>query len=162
MSDPNSAEDTAQTQQQRFQIQKIYIKDVSLETPNSPDMFLQQHNWKPQVDVQVHVDFSALSQDVHEAVLTVTVTAKQDDKTAYLVELQQAGIFTIKNFETAQRDMMLGAYCPNQLFPYARETIDNLLLKAGFPPLQIAPVNFEGLYMQRQKAAQEKAAATQH
>ena len=161
MSDPSNAPDaSAEQQQQRFQIQKIYIKDASLETPNSPAVFLQQQNWKPRVDVQVHVDTDALSKDVHEVVITLTVTATQEDKTAYLVELQQAGIFTVMNFPDS--GPMLGAYCPNLLFPYARETIDSLLLKAGFPPLQIAPVNFEALYMQRKQAEQDKTSATEH
>ena len=159
MSDPSNAPD-ANAQQQRFQIQKIYIKDLSLETPNSPTVFLQQQNWKPRVDVQVNVDTNTLSKDVHEVIITLTVTAAQDEKTAYLIELQQAGVFTVMNFpDTAP---MIGAYCPNLLFPYARETVDNLLLKAGFPPLQIAPVNFEALYMQRKQAEQEKTGATEH
>ena len=160
MSDPSKASTDANAQQQRFQIQKIYVKDVSLETPNSPSMFLQQQNWKPRVDVQVHVDNNTLTENVYEVIITLTVTATQDEKTAYLVELQQAGIFTLANFPDT--GPMLGAYCPNLLFPYAREIIDSLLLKAGFPPLQIAPVNFEGLYLQRKQAEQEKSSATEH
>ena len=163
MSDPSSAADGAQQEpQQRFQIQKIYIKDVSLETPNSPAIFQQQQSWKPRIDVQVRVDSNPLDDAVHEVVIVLTVTATQDDKTAFLVEVQQAGIFTVLNFPESQRGPMLGAYCPNILFPYAREAIDGLLLKAGFPPLQLAPVNFDALYMQRNQAAQEKQSATAH
>ena len=161
MSDSSSAGARSQPQQ-RFQIQKIYIKDVSLETPNSPVIFQHQQAWKPQIDVQVHVDSSVLNEAVHEVIITLTITATQSEKTAFLVELKQAGIFTVLNFPEDQRGPMLGAYCPNILFPYAREAIDGLLLKAGFPPLQLAPVNFDGLYMQRTKAEQEKQSATAH
>jgi len=162
MSDPSNAAGDNSQSQQRFQIQKVYLKDLSLETPNSPAIFQQQQMWKPRIDVQVHVDTNSLNDAVHEVVITLTITATQEEKTAFLIELQQAGIFTVHNFPEQQHGPMLGAYCPNILFPYAREAIDTLLLKAGFPPLQLAPVNFDALYMQRTQAAQEQQSATAH
>lgn len=168
MSDPsnsdtdNNAENAQEQAEQRFQIQKIYLKDVSLETPNSPAVFQQQQEWKPRIDVQVHVDSTELGPGVHEVITIFTVTTKHDQHTAYLIELQQAGIFTLLGFPADQLGPMVGAYCPNILFPYARESMDHLLLKAGFPPLQLAPIDFNALYAQRAQAEKEKANATSH
>ena len=166
MSDTTSSDAQAQnTQQQRFQIQKIYVKDVSLETPNTPQSFQAlSQNWKPQINLQVNAEPKKLSETVYEIVLTLTVTAKQDDVTYYLIELQQAGVFTMANFAQQQIGPMLGAFCPNILFPYAREAIDSLLTKAGFPPLQLAPVNFDAIYAQRVQAEKDKQQnpATEH
>lgn len=149
-----------EAKQQRFQIQRIYVKDISLETPNSPQIFQAQQSWKPEVNLQLQTNTQRLDETRHEVVLTLTITAKQGDKTAFLIEMQQAAVFAIENFTDQQLGPMLGAYCPNVLFPYARETIDSLLLKAGFPPLALAPVNFETLYAQRaQQARQQQQAA---
>lgn len=149
-----------QAQAQRFQIYRIYAKDISLETPNTPHIFRQQaQTWQPEINVQMQAESERLDDNTHEIVLTITITAKQDDQTAFLVELQQAGIFGLENFDSEQLDPMLKAYCPNVLFPYARETIDSLLVRAGFPPLQLAPVNFDALYAQRQQQDTEPAAA---
>lgn len=145
-----------EAKQQRFQIQRIYVKDISLETPNSPQIFQSQQNWKPEVNLQLQTNTQRLSDTQHEVVLTLTVTAKQGDNTAFLIEMQQAAVFAIENFSDQQLGPMLGAYCPNVLFPYARETIDSLLLKAGFPPLALAPVNFEALYAQRAQQARQQ------
>ncbi len=146
-----------EAKQQRFQIQRIYVKDISLETPNSPQMF-QQQAWKPEVNLQLQTNSKRLGETLHEVVLTLTVTAKQGDTTAFLIEMQQAGLFAVENFTDQQLGPMLGAYCPNTLFPYARETIDSLLLKAGFPPLTLAPVNFEALYAQRVQQLRQQPA----
>lgn len=141
-----------EAKQQRFQIHRIYVKDISLETPNTPQIFQQaQQTWRPEINLQLQADSERLDDAAHEVVLTLTLTAKQNEQTAFLVELQQAGIFGLENFADDQLDPMLKAYCPTILFPYARETIDSLLLRAGFPPLQLAPVNFDALYAQRQR-----------
>lgn len=135
--------------QRHFQIQKLYIKDASLETPNSPAIFREQ--WQPDVSVQLGNAAKLLGENVHEIVTTVTVTAKVGEKTAYLVEVQQAGIFTIAGFGDGELGPMVGSYCPTILFPFAREAITDLVVKAGFPPLFLAPVNFDAIYAQHQQ-----------
>lgn len=140
--------------EQQFQLQKIYLKDISFETPNSPEVFTE--NWEPDVNVELLTAAKALTDDVHEVVLTVTVTAKVGEKTAYLSEVHQAGIFTLTGFKENERSHMLGSYCPNILFPYAREAISDLIGKGGFPQLLLAPVNFDALYAQHVQQQQEK------
>lgn len=149
MSEQNSV---PQQPQQHFEIQKLYTKDISFETPNSPMIFTEQ--WTGESQLQLHNESAQLADNIHEVVLTVTVTTKQGDKTAYLCEVRQAGIFTIAGFAPDQLAAMLGAYCPNVLFPYAREAVSNLIQRGGFPPLQLAPVNFDALYMQHLQAKQ--------
>ncbi|HRX59870.1 MAG TPA: protein-export chaperone SecB [Candidatus Competibacter sp.] len=141
---------------QHFDIQKIYIKDVSLETPNSPGIFTEQ--WQPQTEVRLETGATPLTQDLFEVVLTVTITAKLGDRTAYLAEVQQAGIFTLKGFEDAQMGQMLHAFCPNVLFPFAREELASLIGKGGFPALLLNPINFDALYLQRLQQQQAAAA----
>lgn len=141
---------------QHFDIQKIYIKDVSLETPNSPGIFTEQ--WQPQTEVRLETGATPLTQDLFEVVLTVTITAKHGDRTAYLAEVQQAGIFTLKGFEDAQMGQMLHAFCPNVLFPFAREELASLIGKGGFPALLLNPINFDALYLQRLQQQQAAAA----
>ena len=135
----------AETEQQ-FQLQKIYLKDTSFETPNSPGIFTE--NWEPDVNVELQTAGKPLADNVHEVVLTVTVTTKVGDKTAYLAEVHQAGVFTLDGFNENERAHMLGSYCPNILFPYAREAISDFVGKGGFPQLMLAPVNFDALYAQ--------------
>ena len=137
-----------------FNIQRLYVKDISFETPNSPEMF--QAEWKPEVNVDLNVETNKLSADVHEVVLKITVTTKLDKKTAFLAEVSQAGIFTLKNFDNEQFQAMLGSFCPNILFPYAREAVSNLTNRGGFPPLYLAPINFDALYQQQLEAEKEK------
>ena len=139
-------------QQPQFGIQRIFTKDVSFESPNSPEIFRQE--WKPQIKLDLNTQTKALDESTFEVVLTLTVSAKIEDQTAFLCEVQQAGIFTISGFPDENRDQMLGAYCPNILFPYARETIDQAVTKGSFPALMLAPVNFDALYAQNQQAAQ--------
>lgn len=145
---------------QRLEMQKVYLKDVSLETPNSPKIFTEQ--WKPEMQIEIHSNAQPLSDNVFEVALTLTLTAKQGELTGYLIELQQAGVFTVTGFETPQLNQLLGAYCPNMLFPYAREAVDSLLVRGGFPPLHLAPINFDALYQQHQQAQKEKAQASSH
>ncbi|MDZ4264059.1 MAG: protein-export chaperone SecB [Pseudomonadota bacterium] len=144
----------------QFAVQKIYVKDVSFETPNSPTIFTET-KWEPEVNVQLNSRAAPMADDMHEVVLSVTITTKQGDKTAYLIEVQQAGIFRTAGFEQAQLSHLLGSYCPNILFPYVREAISDMVARGGFPQLLLAPVNFDALYTQhleqQQAAAKETA-----
>jgi len=146
--------ENAQSQHQ-FAIQKIYIKDLSFETPNSPDVFTKE--WKPDVSVELDTKGSEVAPDVHEVILGVTVTVKMGDQVAYLAEVYQAGIFTIRGFANNEKSIMLGSYCPNVLFPFAREVISDLVTKGGFPQLLLSPVNFDALYQQHLQRLKEQA-----
>lgn len=152
----------AQPNQPEFAIQRLYIKDLSVETPNSPQIFLEA--WEPELNMDLGTDASLkLEGDLREVVLTVTVTVKIKSKVAFLVEVKQAGIFMIKGFDDAQAHHMLGSFCPNILYPYAREMVTDAVVRAGFPQLYLAPVNFDALYAQhQQEAAKQKADQTTH
>jgi len=126
-----------------FAIQRLYIKDLSLESPNAPQVFLD--TWEPELNLDLETKANVLGEDSHEVVLTVTVSVKIKDKTAFLVEVKQAGIFTIKGFPEDQIRSMLGSFCPNILYPYAREVVTDAVIKAGFPQLYLTPVNFDAL-----------------
>lgn len=148
-----------QTQNGEFLIQRIYIKDVSFETPQTPAIFQQE--WKPDLDLQLQTTTSKLGGDVHEVVLKVTVTVKSDSKVAFLAEVQQAGIFTLQSFPENQIGPILGGVCPGILFPYAREVISDLVTRGTFPPLYLSPINFDALYLQHQQQQPgEKAGET--
>ena len=134
-------------QQPVFSIEKIYVRDLSLEVPNAPQVFMS--NEAPQLDVQLSQGVQSVDGALFEVTLTVTVTAKAGDKTVFLVEVAQAGIFQIRNVPQAELDPILGMVCPNVLFPYAREAVSDTVNRAGFPPVLLAPVNFESLYQQR-------------
>lgn len=144
--------------QGKFSIQKIYTKDISFEAPNSPAIF-QDTQWQPNINVQLGSQAKKLNDSIHEVVLTVTVTAKQNDQTAFLVEIQQAGIFQAEGIDASQIGHLLGSYCPNILFPYAREVISDLLMRGGFPQFILAPVNFDTLYAKHMQEQQATAAA---
>lgn len=153
--------DEAQTGDKQVAIQKIYVKDASLEVPNGPAIFTQ--DWKPQVDVQLNTGVQDLSDAAHEVVLTVTVTAKLGEETAYLAEVEQAGVFLLRGFEDeTERRAILGAYCPNTLFPFVRETIADMVVRAGFPHFLLQPVNFDVLYQQHLQQKQQAAKETKH
>ncbi len=142
----------------QFQIQKIYTKDVSFELPNAPQIF--QENGQADVKMNVSQRVENLGDDLHEVVLTVTVTATLDEKTAYLAEVAQAGIFLIGGFEEQATHAVINTLCPNTLFPYARQTVSSLVGDGGFPPLTLQPVNFDQLYAQRmQQVMQEQQTA---
>jgi len=143
--------------QQQFIIQKIYCKDISFETPNSPQMFTEK--WEPKLKVDLHTAVNPLAEHVFEVILSVTVTVEVGKKTAFLAEVEQAGIFNITGFEKAQLDAMLGSYSPNILFPYVREVISELVNKGGFPQLILQPVNFDAVYAQQlqQRQAEQKS-----
>jgi preprotein translocase subunit SecB len=148
----------AETQQAHFSIEKIYVKDLSLEVPNAPQIFLQRE--QPEIQVQLHTEGTGVDDGIFQCLLTVTVTAKLGEKTMFLVEAAQGGIFQIRNVPQQDLDPILSIACPNILFPYARETISDTINRAGFPPVLLAPVNFEVLYQQRleQQAAQQPPA----
>ena len=147
---------------QQFAIQKIYLKDVSFESPNSPQSFTSDK--QPQINVQINSSNQGVAEDTYEVVLEITVTAKHDDKTAFLAEVKQAGIFTISGFPQESLGGMIGAFCPETLFPYAREAVSELVSKGGFPQLLLAPVNFNALYTQQmqQQAAEQTKEETAH
>lgn len=151
-----------QAQQPAFSIEKIYVKDVSLEIPNAPQVFLQRET--PEVGIELHNAAAAIGEGVFEAVITVTVTSKIEDKTVFLVEVAQAGIFQIHNVPNEAIEGILGVTCPNILFPYAREAVSDLVTRAGFPPVLLNPINFEALYLQQKQQQQAQAgdAATAH
>ncbi len=136
-----------------FTIEKIYTKDISLESPNAPQIFLEQAS--PSIEIQLRTEAAALEDGIFDVLLTVTVTAKIAEKTMFLVEAGQGGIFQIRNLPVENMEPLLGVACPNILFPYARETISDLVTRAGFPPVLLAPVNFEAMYAQRLQAQQE-------
>lgn len=139
---------------QKFEIQKIYVKDISFETPNSPKIFTEK--WNPKTDVHIQTENTKLDENIYEVGITVTVTAFQEETTAFLVEVKQAGIFLIQNFQEDQHGQLLGSYCPNILFPFAREVVAELISKGGFPQLLLNPVNFEALYQQHLNALKEQ------
>ena len=160
-----SAQDAAGAQQPitgQLAIQKIYVKDISFEAPNSPSVFSGELN--PSADVHFANKTTALDADNHEVVLTVTVKVQQEDRTIYLVEVQQAGIFTIRGFAEEHLPAILATACPNTLFPFAREAICELIIKGGFPQLLLAPVNFEVLYAQelQRRQASDRESGAQH
>ncbi len=157
MSEEAQTEEAPQT---NFDIQKIYLKDVSFESPNAPAVF--QIQWKPDTNLQVGAQHTKLGDDVYEVVLNLTATVKVEEQTAFLIEVQQAGIFTLAGFEEGAMGHLLGAYCPNLLFPYAREAISDLTTKGGFPPLLLAPINFDALYAQNQQQADTSETETKH
>lgn len=148
---------------QQFAIQKMYLKDVSFESPNSPQAFSDEA-WQPQINVQINSSHQSIAKDTYEVVLEITVTAKHNEKTAFLVELKQAGIFTIAGFPEESLGGMVGAFCPETLFPFAREAISELIAKGGFPQLLLQPVNFNALYTQQvqQQAAAQSEPETAH
>lgn len=157
MSDNETGQEAASDSQQRFHIQKIYVKDVSFETPNSPHIFSEK--WKPEVNLEIRNTAKVLADEVHEVILSLTATVKIGDKVAYLVEVQQAGIFNISGFEQNNLAAMVGSYCPNILFPYARECVSDIVSKGGFPQLVLAPVNFDSLYSQHLQKLQSTDAS---
>ncbi|HEX7047121.1 MAG TPA: protein-export chaperone SecB [Gammaproteobacteria bacterium] len=138
-----------------FGLQRIYLKDVSFESPLAPAVF--QGEWKPTLNVNIGTRARALEGDLHEIVLTVTVEAKQDDKVAFLVELQQAGIFLISGFSAEERQQVAAILCPQNLFPFAREEIASLTVKGGFPQILLQPINFERIYQQGNQPSKGKA-----
>jgi preprotein translocase subunit SecB len=151
-----AAADTAAPSRQVL-LQKIYVKDASLEVPLAPQIFTRP--WKPELDVQVNADVKPLDTENFHVVLLVTVTAKLGEDTAFLAEVHQAGVFTLRGFAGDEdRRAILGGYCPGLIFPFARETIAELVQRGGFPQLLLQPINFEALYVEHQARARAQAA----
>ena len=147
--------ETDQAAEKRLSIIKIYVKDFSFESPQAPGVF-QSKDWSPQTNLNLRSSASKIEDNVHEVVLTLTVEAKdqEGDKTHFLVELQQAGIFEILGHEDAELGVIIGSFCPNLLFPYAREAIASMVQRGGFPEFVLQPINFDALYAQAQQQAQ--------
>ena len=153
MSEQNQVAD----QQPIFNIQRVYLKDMSLEQPNSPAIFLEQEG--PSIEVAIDINSESLAEAIFESTITVTVTAKIKYKTAFLVEGKQAGIFEVRNVQEDQLEPLLGIACPNILYPYLRANIADMVTRAGFPPIHLNEINFEAFYQQRKQAIAESAAA---
>jgi preprotein translocase subunit SecB len=147
-----------QTGEKKLVIQKIYIKDLSFEAPESPGSFTVQ--WEPQIELDLNTAGQGVGDDIYEVVLTITVTAKNNDKNVYVAEVQQAGLFNITGFDREQLKEMLGSFCPSILFPYAREAISDVVTRGGFPQMLLAPVNFDALYAQHLEQQQQQAPAS--
>ena len=140
-----------------FQIQRMYLKDLSLEQPNSPQILLEQA--QPQVDINLALGATTIAEGIYEVTVTATVTTKINDKVLFLVEAKQAGIFEIRNIAPDQVQQIIGIACPGIVYPYLRAIVSDVCTRAGFPPVILAPVNFEMLYQQRLEAEQQKAQA---
>lgn len=130
----------------QFEIQRIYVKDLSYEAPNTPHTFIEE--WKPEVQLNLETKSNRLQDNMHEVVLSVTANVTSNKKSAFVVEIQHAGVFHISGLPNDQLRHMLGSFCPNILFPYAREVISDIVMRGGFPQLILAPVNFDALYAQ--------------
>ncbi|HVL34409.1 MAG TPA: protein-export chaperone SecB [Burkholderiales bacterium] len=141
-------------QQPHFQIEKIYVKDASLEIPNAPQVFMEQI--QPQLEVQINTGGTQIAEGYYEVSVSATVTAKAGERAVFLAEVVQAGIFSVRNVAAEEVDPLLGIGCPTILFPYLRETISDLVIRGGFPPVLLAPVSFEAIYLQRAQQLQQQ------
>lgn len=139
----------------KIAIQKIYIKDISFEAPGSPQSFTEE--WEPEINLELGTNTQGVAEHNYEVVLSLTVTVNNKDKTAYLVEIQQAGIFHLEDFPDSALRAMLGSYCPNLLFPYAREAISDIITRGGFPQMLLNPINFDALYQQHLEQQAQQA-----
>ena len=147
-------------QQPVFTVEKFYVKDLSVEVPNAPAIFMERES--PQMDVNLSTASESIGENLYQSSITVTVTAKTSDKTMFLVECSQVGIFRIQNVPADQLPMVLGIGCPNIVFPYLRETISDVVIRAGFPPVLLNPVNFEAIYQQQLAQQSPVAPASTH
>ena len=157
------AEETNPDAGKQIGISKIYVKDFSFESPKAPDVF-RSGEWSPHTDLNLRSSHKAVEGDekLHEVVLTITVEAKQEEQTMFLAEVQQAGLFQIDGYSEEEFKAIVGSFCPNILFPYAREAIASTVQRGGFPEFVLQPINFDALYMQsRQAAAQQQAEAAE-
>lgn len=139
----------------QFEIQRIFIKDISFESPNTPHTFIE--DWKPEVSLNLESKSNRVQDNLHEVVLSITATVTTNKKTAFLIEVHQAGVFMINGLPSDQLHQMLGSFCPNILFPYAREAVSDIVVRGGFPQLILAPVNFDALYAQHMEQQQGEA-----
>ena len=155
------AEENPAENEKRISVAKIYVKDFSFESPMTPGVF-KSDKWSPKTNLNLRSGHTEIDPGVHEVVLTITVDAKEDDNTVFLVELQQAGLFELTGYDDKERSAITGSYCPSILFPYAREAIASVIQKGGFPEFVLQPINFDALYMQSQQQAAEAATAEKH
>lgn len=149
-----------QNSEPTFAIEKLFVKDLSLEVPNAPQIYLERD--APQVEVSLNNAAERIDERIHEVTLTVTITAKLKEKTVFLVEVTYGGVFRIENIPQQELDPVLGVTCPNILFPYVREVVSETVARAGFPPVILHPMNFEAIYQARQQQAQQAAAGPTH
>lgn len=152
----NAATETQEAQAPQLSLQRIFLKDISFESPRSPMIF--QEEWKPEVGLELNTKSRQVGENVYEVVLEITVTVKNNGETGFLVQVQQGGLFVISGLDDQQLHHALGAFCPATIFPYARENIDAVVTKGSFAPLMLAPINFDALYvesLQKQQAAAE-------
>ena len=149
----------AEQQAKQLILQKIYVKDLSFESPRAPSVFNMQV--APQTQLNMRSTAREVAPNTQEVTLTLTVEAKDQDQTLFLVEVAQAGIFTLQGYNEQERAMLLGAYCPSALYPYAREAVSDLVVRGGFPQLLLQPINFDALYMQAMQQRQQQAAGTE-
>lgn len=155
----NPAANGAENNQPQFNLQRIYVKDLSFESPKAPAVF--QSEWSPQVNLDLSTRNNKLQDDIYEVVLSLSVTVTNgEEEVTFIAEVQQAGIFAISGLDEESMRHTLGAFCPNILFPYAREAVDNLVLRGSFPPLMLAPVNFDALFAQSEQRRAAEAAGT--
>jgi preprotein translocase subunit SecB len=145
----------SETQQPVFSIEKIYVKDLSLEVPSAPQVFLEAE--QSQLEVQLAQQNNRIADGLYEVTLTISVTAKAGEKTLFLVEASQAGLFQIRNVAEENLGAVLGVLCPNVLFPYVRETVSDTVNRAGFPAVNLAPVNFDAIYQQQLAQQQQES-----
>ena len=155
----NGAASGGEKGQVQFRIERLFLKDSSFESPNSPEVFIKQ--WRPEIKVDINTRANSLGENLQEVILTATITATlEDEMVGFIVEVQHAGIFLIQGAEPAQLSQIIGIACPNTLFPYLRESIDNMVVKGGFPALQLAQVNFEALYVQAMQEREQREQAS--
>ncbi len=154
--DPAVTGSSEQPQGPQFALQRIYLKDSSFESPRSPQIF--QVQWNPKINFDIKTRNNKLQDDVYEVVLSLTAEAQLEEQAAFVVEVHQAGIFTLKDFGDDHLEHILATVCPSILFPYAREAIDNLVVKGSFPALMLSPINFDALYAQKKQQDAQKAA----
>ncbi len=151
---------TQENTQPAISLEKIYVKDLSLEIPHAPKIFLERDN--PQIDVQLHTQAGSVEEGVFEVVAMATVTAKQGEKVMFLIEVKQAGIFRVRNVPAAELEAVLAVMCPNILFPYLREVVSDVAVRAGFAPVLLNPINFDALYQQQKRQTHAASTATSH
>ncbi|WP_425479837.1 protein-export chaperone SecB [Dokdonella fugitiva] len=156
MADNTNGAAAPEQNQAQLNLQRIYVKDVSFEAPGAPQIFQQQG--QPNVELNLAQRVASIGTDVYEVVLSVTATCRVEDKTAYLAEVQQAGIFGLTGFDAQAREAVLATYCPNVLFPYARQVISELVQNGGFPPFFLQPINFDALYAEQMRRRAESGA----
>jgi preprotein translocase subunit SecB len=163
MATPEELGTAGQTAQRQLAIQRVYVKDVSFESPGVPEVFGQE--WRPEVNLNIGTVSRAVGANQYEVTLSATVTVKSGEQNAFLVEVKQAGVFVLSGFAEAELAQVLGSYCPNVLFPYLRETVSDLVTRGSFPQLLLAPVNFDALYAQhlrQRQGGQPPAPESQH